>query len=312
MSVSLARNAGSSMAEWIGHRLMNGCRRLWQHDDWARVMAPDWPGRIMSVEVTDRFHAKQGRSTGRWIVENSAGRVAVYLKRHYRLSWGHRLLALLFPGGAWTPAAQEHRRLTWAAEHGLHVPRVLASAEYIGPGCQLQSMLAVEELDGMLAVNEAIPLAISRLSARDFANWKRGLLIELARLTNVLHSQRHFHKDLYLCHFYIHERFTRFCPKWTDQVFMIDFHRLGAHRFTWPIWLVKDLGELLYSSDVPGIGPRDRLRFWRYYLAGSTMGRSAGLFRYLILAKWRRYQAHNAKRKLRAGTATSAPARRSA
>ncbi len=285
---------------------------MWQHGDWARVIAPDWPARIMTVDVTDRFHAKQGRSTGRWIVENSRGRIAVYLKRHYRLPRWQGLLAVLFPSGGWTPAEQERRRIAWAAQQGLPVPRVLASAEFIGPRCRLQSMLAIEELAGMLPVNEAIPLAVSRLSGREFARWKRELVVELARLTNILHSRRHYHKDLYLCHFYIPERFTRICPVWTNQVHMIDFHRLGRHSLTWPVWLVKDLAELMYSSNLAGIGARDRLRFWHAYLGSKPTGPATACLRFLILAKWRRYQAHNAKRKLRVLAAGSPPARRSA
>ncbi len=92
------------MAEGIWRRLVQGSRRVWTHDDWARVLAPDWPDRIMTVDVTDRFHAKQGRSTGRWIVENERGRLAVYLKRHYRLAWWQGLLAILWPGAGWSPA----------------------------------------------------------------------------------------------------------------------------------------------------------------------------------------------------------------
>ena len=45
---------------------VRGCRRFWQHEEWAHVLPPDWHERIMTVDVTDRFHAKQGRSTGRW------------------------------------------------------------------------------------------------------------------------------------------------------------------------------------------------------------------------------------------------------
>ena len=135
---------------------------------------------------------------------------------------------------------------------------------------------------------------------------------ELARLTNILHRQKHFHKDLYLCHFYIPESFTRTMPAWTDQVFMIDFHRLGAHPWTWPVWQVKDLAELLYSSEIDGVGARDRLRFWRHYLKKQPPGNTTGLLRMLILAKWRRYRAHNAKRKLRAKSVRPLPSKRSA
>jgi hypothetical protein len=300
------------MAEWIWQRLVRGCRQLWQHEEWARVLPADWAERIMTVDVTDRFHAKQGRSTGRWIVENERGRVAVYLKRHYRLSRWHGLFATFWPGGGWSPAEQERRRLIWAAEHGLRVPRVMAGAEFIGPGCRLQSMLAVEELAGMLPLNEAIPLAGNRKSAGDFEKWKRGLTAEVARLTNVLHRQNRFHKDLYLCHFYIPETFTRIMPAWTNQVYMIDFHRLGAHPWTWPVWQVKDLAELLYSSAVEGVGLRDRLRFWRHYSREQQTGLAAGMLRWLILAKWRRYRSHNAKRQIRGKIGSPLPSKRSA
>lgn len=295
------------MAEAIWHRLVHGCRRVWQSAEWANVLPADWPERIMTAQVTDRFHAKQGRSTGRWIIENERGRIAVYLKRHYRLPWWHGLLAVLWPGGGWSPAEQERRRLAWAAEQGLPVPRVMAGAEFIGPGWHLQSVLAVEELADMLPLNEAIPLAAQRKNGREFEKWKRGLTAEIARLTNVLHGQRRYHKDLYLCHFYIPEAFTRAMPAWTGQVRMIDFHRLTAHPWTWPAWQVKDLAELLYSSSVEGISVRDRLRFWRHYLPAQRRSAMSGVLRRLILAKWRRYQNHNARRQNRA-RATLLPA----
>ena len=72
---------------------------------------------------------------------------------------------------------------------------------------------------------------------------------ELARLARELHRRRVFHKDLYFCHFYIPESFTRNLPAdWTNRVVMIDLHRLARHRFTAAWWQVKDLAQLLYSS----------------------------------------------------------------
>ena len=51
----------------------------------------------MQVEVTDRFSAKQGRSTGRWVLQAGGSRLVVYLKRHYQLPWWLGLLTSL-PG----------------------------------------------------------------------------------------------------------------------------------------------------------------------------------------------------------------------
>jgi heptose I phosphotransferase len=53
---------------------------------------------------------------------------------------------------------------------------------------------------------------------------------------------------------------------------------------------VKDLAQLLYSSEVEGVGVRDRVRFWRMYLEDDRAGRWLRTF---ILLKWRRYRRHN-------------------
>jgi heptose I phosphotransferase len=255
----------------------------------------------MHLAVTDRFHAKQGRSTGRWIMQADGRRLAVYLKRHYRLPWWRGLLALLWPGGAWSPAVQEWRNLRWAQGQGLPVPRPVAVGEWIGPGLGLQSFLAVEELTGMLPLHEAIPNAASHLDATRFAHWKRGLTAEVARLSRELHRRRWFHKDLYLCHFYVSPANGEMPPNWRGQVHLIDLHRLSHHRWTALLWRIKDLAQLLYSSEVVGVTARDRLRFWRLYLGPDRQRRSSRWLRRIIVLKWRRYRQHNLKRRKKEG-----------
>src|SRR4029077_12941200 len=135
------------------------------------------------------------------------------------------------------------------------------AGQIVGPWFKLQGFLAVEELHGMLPLHEAIPLAAMRLNREDFAHWKRGLTTELARLASELHRRKVFHKDLYFCHFYIPESFTRAVPAdWTDRAVMIDLHRLARHRIAGFVWQVKDLAQLLFSSEVEGVTARDRVR----------------------------------------------------
>lgn len=257
----------------------------------------------MAEDVTDRLHVKQGRSIARWsLTSDSGASLVVFLKRHYILPrrWG--LLAALFPGSAWSPGREEWEHLEWAREAGLPVPRTVAVAEWLGPWGKLTGFLAVEELTDMLPLHEAIPLAQQRLSAQEFASWKRGLIAELARLSRELHKRRAFHKDLYLCHFYIRDSDTAMSPgSWTDRVVMIDFHRLGLHRFTWGWWAVKDLAQLLYSSDVAGVTARDRVRFWKLYRAGDwgTATPTPRWVRSGVLAKWRIYERQKARRTAR-------------
>jgi heptose I phosphotransferase len=282
------------MKETLWQRLVHGVRRLRQRQDWCDYAGSDWAERIMQVAVTDRFHAKQGRSTGRWILQGHGGRLAVYLKRHYRLARWRGLLAALWPDRGWSPALQEYRHLEWARQQGLAVPAVVAAGEYIGPWGRLQSFLAVEELADMLPLHEAIPRAAARLDAAAFRCWKGGLIAEVARVARELHRRRAFHKDLYLCHFYVPRADTEGpVASWAGRVHLIDLHRLARHRWTWRLWQAKDLAQLLYSSEVAGVTARDRLLFWRCYLGPQRHTWGGRLLRWWVRLKWRRYRRHN-------------------
>ncbi len=287
-------------------RLFRGWRRQRQRPDWAFFAGTDWADRIMDVSVTDQFHAKQGRSTGRLVLnaaDGSGRRLAVFLKRHYKIPFWDAWRALVFPRASWSPAMMEYDHLEWAREQGIPVPATVAVADYLLPGGKLQSFLAVEELTGMLALHDAIPLAQSRLPEEVFRRWKRGLIVEIARLTRLLHDRKHYHKDLYLCHFFIPEPDTASMPAgeadgpcgagWRGRVFMIDLHRLTYHPWTWGVWLMKDLAQLLYSSEVTGVDTRDQLAFWMHYRGPGSRRWSYRLLRWAILLKWRRYRQHN-------------------
>jgi heptose I phosphotransferase len=140
-------------------------------------------------------------------------------------------------------------------------------------------------------------MAAARLSPETFAVWKRGLTAELARLARELHRRAVFHKDLYFCHFYIPEAFTRTPPEaWTNRVVIIDLHRLARHPVAAAWWQAKDIAQLLYSSDVAGVTVRDRVRFWKLYRAGWP-GRPPGRWLMpLVRWKWRLYERHARRR----------------
>lgn len=287
-----------SQAGTFWERVVRGVCRWHEAPHWERFVGRGWVAEIMQAAVTDRFHAKQGRSIGRWVLEANGQRLTVYLKRHYVLPRWLGLVAALWPGRGWSPALQEWRHLEWARRQGMPVPAALAAGEYIGPWGRLQSFLAVEELAGMLPLHEAIPRAARQLDPATFRRWKQGLTREMARLACALHDRRCFHKDLYLCHFYVPaEELGRVPATWRGQVHVIDLHRLGRHAWTWPLWRVKDLAQLLYSSDVAGVDARDRLRFWRAYLGPARHAPSGRWLRRGIEAKAERYRQHNAKRR---------------
>ena len=284
-------------------RLTRGRMVLRCEPDWESFAGPGWADTIMSAEVTDRFHAKQGRSIGRWTLTRGAESLIVYLKRHHVLPRTRGVLAALFPGRSWSPGLEEWDHLEWARANGFPVPRAVAGGEWLGPCGRLQSALAVEELPGMRPLHEAIPLASGRLPGPAFAKWKAGLTAELARLCRELHRRRAFHQDLYLCHFYVPESDCRSVPDgWPGRVWMIDFHRLAFRRFGWRWWQAKDLGQLLFSTyDVDGIAETDRERFWDEYRSGDW-GKTTPPPRLVeTAARWRagRYRRHNERRAAR-------------
>src|SRR5439155_9186598 len=101
----------------------------------------------------------------------------------------------------------------------------------------------------------------------------------------------------YLCHFYIPEGLTRRVPEsWHNRAVMFDLHRLARHRLTAAWWQVKDLAQLLYSSEVPGVTARDRLRFWKLYRAGWPESPPGDWLRPLVRLKWPLYRRHNHRR----------------
>lgn len=263
--------------------------------EWSQV-APASPESVMSASLTDRHHAKQGRSIVRWTLGD--GRLVVYLKRHFRDSRWVSLLARITGRANWSAAWQEYEHLQWARAEALPVPRAVAVGACIGPKFQLCSFLAIEELAGCQALHELIPRAAKAMSSKEFHIWKCGLTREVARIVRTLHALRRFHRDLYLCHFFVPERsiLTR-SVSWKNEVTVIDLHRMAHRVLFWRWWQLKDLAQLLYSSDIQGITSRDRLRFWRYY-AGPTRRHGLGpLLRRLILLRWKNYREHNAARR---------------
>ncbi len=277
----------------LWHTWRHGYCELRYIAEWPAFAGENWPQRIMDWPVTDRLHCKQGRSIGRRILVGPRGELRVYLKRHYVLPWYRRLLGLLWPQRAWSPGLQEWERLQWAAAQGVAVPHAVAAGQWCGPGWRLQSFLAVAELVGMLPLHEAVPLAAGRLSPRQFEQWKREVIAELARVVAALHRRRMFHKDLYLCHFYVPEPCAgRDMASAPPRVVLIDLHRLAEHHWTAWWWQAKDLAQLLFSSAVEGIGSRDRLRFWRAYCRQLSPGWRRMWLQRAVLIKAGLYRRH--------------------
>jgi heptose I phosphotransferase len=251
------------------------------------MLGENWHRHLMQAALHDRLHQKQGRSIARWTVAEQGRELTVFVKRHYRHARWLGWLARLLPGKPWSDARCEWHHLRRAESLGLRVPRALAVAEWVGPGGRLQSALIVEELAGMLALHEAIPRAARLLPANQFRTWKRGLTAELVRLVRLLHDHGYFHRDLYLCHFFVATDDLKQPPEsWQGRLAVIDFHRLTRSRWLSFRSRVKDLAQLLYSARVEGITTGDIAHFWRLY-------RGSCWLRWAVKLKARVYRRRN-------------------
>jgi heptose I phosphotransferase len=301
---------GSLWDRWV-----RGVSWTWVNDQYRAHLPKDLASTVMTLQTRDRFHTKQGRSTARFVFDASrdlgpdqalaAGEgtalranwpLAVYLKRHFNLPWSSRLAALFDPAGRHSPAAAEWAHLERVRAMGIDVPEVVAAGERIGPHVALCSFLMVAELRGCEPLHESLPKLAQRLDGRSFIRLKRRLTAEMARITATLHASRVFHKDLYLCHFFL-DMEQPGQDGHPSRVILIDFHRLREH-WLWPDWWRwKDLGQLLFSTyGVSGIDDRDRWRFWSRYrrLLGIPRSRSHA---WMVRLRAARYRAHNRKRR---------------
>lgn len=273
----------------IVERLTRGVRWTWTSDDYRAALPIDLEASVMALDSADRLHAKQGRSTARVRFDSPWGPLSVYLKRHYRLPLLARLAALVHPSGGHTPGASELRHLDVARSLGVPVPDAVAAGERIGPWGTLQSFLMVAELAGARELNEVLPQLQRSMNPEVFSRLKRELIVEIADIAARLHGANAFHKDFYLCHFFL----ATPVPPSGRRLTLIDLHRLAHHRLMGFRWRWKDLGQLLYSTfDVEGINERDRARFWMHYRR-ITRPRFARWQRLRVVAKADRYRKHN-------------------
>jgi heptose I phosphotransferase len=286
-------------------RWFRGVSWTWVNERYRDRLPEAFDVNAMAGYSMDRLHSKQGRVTARLVFHAARDRrpggpgvgmrpLAVYLKKHSRLPWSARICALVDPAGGYSPAAAEWAHLDSAKALGIPVPDVVAAGEQIGPRAALQSFLMVAELTGCEALNELLPQLKARLDDREFAALKRRLIPEMARIIARMHSAGLFHRDLYLCHFFLDCERLRLDTR-DIRIVLIDLHRLASGRFIPDWWRWKDLGQLLYSTDaVAGLNERDLLRFWRCYRRNCRI-RWAAAQAALIRFRAARYRRHNRK-----------------
>lgn len=184
-----------------------------------------------------------------------------YLKRHAPCRFGV------------PPGIREWAHHQLLEDHGIAVPRPAAAGQEI----QGASFFCSAEVPG------AVPLEdhLSRAQSRD-----RGVAVRLAEIVRKLHDIPVCHRDLYLCHLFIH-------PGEGDLT-LLDLQRLAGKpgRLMRQRWKVKDLAALLHSSHLEGVTRTDRMRFLLRYLGKNRLDKEARSWARRVGRKARKMARH--------------------
>jgi hypothetical protein len=235
---------------------------------------------------TDDHVCKQGRSTARYRLDVGEEVLSLYVKKHFRLPWWMRRFAptRLFPG------PHEWTNLKIAESLGVRVPEAVFAGALREHECG--SLLAVRELEGYLPLHIYVPGPLARMPEPQRKARKAALTARLVDVARRLHGKHYFHRDFYLCHFFLRDDPS--APDGFDLV-LIDFGRLLKSRLR--RWRVKDLAALCFSTFVDGVSRTDRLRFYLQYLGITKLDAKAKRLLRTVLAKADRYHRHNAPRR---------------
>lgn len=202
-----------------------------------------------------------GRSRWRWEFEAGGERQVVFIKHYERPALRRQLGRMAAQSIGHSSAWWEFRQAQRLAE--LHVPAAAAVAY-------------VEDMRGPFEARSAVVLECAPGEAFDrwwTARRARGdpltegaarhdLTRRLARFVAAFHQTGLRHRDLYLCHVFVHHE-GRDAP----QLRLIDLARVFRPRWRRTRWLLKDLSQLDASARRIGATRADRLRFLLAYLA---------------------------------------------
>lgn len=259
---------------------------------WADPSVRAWCGddpsaayeKIVALRPAGNYHEKQGRSTGLYYLDGPQGPEPIYLKKYFRLSWTMRWLGPLerFPG------LSELHLIRKAAELGIRVPQPVFAGAERQHACR--TFLAVRELTGFEPLHQYVPRRFAGQQSSDNSlEHKRALSRRIADMARRLHASNWYHRDFYLCHLFI--RATGPEPD-AFELALIDFGRLVCSRRR--RWQIKDLAELLFSADLPGITRADRLRFLKHYLGQQRLDETGRHLARRLERKASVYRRHNA------------------
>lgn len=231
-------------------------------------LASAWQGQdpfsLLATLPGEVFRDKEGRRTLRFELNGSR----YFLKYHAGVGWGEIVKNLLQFRKPIISARNEWRAIQQLHALGIGTMQLAGYGERGWNPAKRQSFVITDELTETMSL-EHIGKQWQQKPPSFYT--KQALIRKLADISRTMHQAGINHRDYYLCHFLLDQRFAE-----TNQIneqtelFLIDLHRTQQRRYVPMRWLVKDLGSLYFSAHEVSLTQRDKYRFIKQY-AGMSL-----------------------------------------
>ena len=261
---------------------------------------------VAEIEPVVSDRRKRGRRLARFELAGPDGSPSLFHLKAHRLRLRdllEPLLSLARPVVA--NAATEWWGMRELPRLGVPTATPVAFAERRRWGLEWEGFTVSAHLEGCISLEEFLSRNIAPVGRRSSPERRfvRALSCELARIARALHRRGINHQDFYLGHLFIpaHQALTE-----PPRLFLVDLQRLQRRRRLPTRYLIKDLGQLLYSADgFPQFSRADKLRFLCFYLQERPLSPGGKALARGIVAKARHVARHTARKRARRAGARS-------
>lgn len=218
---------------------------------------------MMQTEIGHCMRALAVRENWQLQLTVAGRQRTLFLKKHHVRTWWNRLCAWIGLSPGDSAGREEARNIRKLEAAGIPCMELAAYGESLSDDGLLESFLLTPELEGYAQLDDFLRNRFASLNteggARD-AQLQR-LIGHVAAIARQFHDAGFNHRDLYCCHFFVHERATG-----DFDIRLIDLQRVQLRTRMRRRWIVKDLAQLAYSAPRDRIKCTQKMAFIRKYL----------------------------------------------
>jgi len=207
----------------------------------------------------DVFRDKEGRRTLRFKLQDKS----YFLKVHQGIGWQEIIKNLLQLRMPVISAKNEWQAIRFLEKYQIDTMTIAAYGERGFNPAKIKSFIVTDELTDTMSLEH---LGQQWKKTPPTFKTKIALIEKLAQITKTMHENGMNHRDFYLCHFLLDQRFAEHNTiDENTKLFLIDLHRAQLRAKTPLRWIIKDLGSLYFSAAEVALTKRDLFRFMKSY-----------------------------------------------